>query len=172
MVPRPATWPATSATCLSPWAAASLHSAKAAGGEQLPGIVEVEMLDGPHLMLAYVGGALPSAHYYRSVQQRHLGHGAPVAEPHLSQALLRDHSGPGPRFCQAGRGLRPEGPLSRGTEGSRRGRMCSFQAGWLYWGRRSLSRERTRLAEPMMWWSVRTFLSISERSMSIWTILA
>ena len=29
-----------------------------------------------------------------------------------------------------------------------------------------------QLQHPMMWWSVSTFLSISERSMSMWTILA
>ena len=52
------------------------------------------------------------------------------------------------------------------------GRICSFQASWWYWGRRSFSMDSTRLAEPMMWWSVSTFLSISARSMSIWTILA
>ena len=37
---------------------------------------------------------------------------------------------------------------------------------------RPFSSSSTRLASPTMWWSVRTFLSISERSMSIWTILA
>ena len=50
--------------------------------------------------------------------------------------------------------------------------MRAFHSGWLYWGSCWLSNSSTRLAEPMMWWSVSTFLSISERSMSIWTILA
>ena len=62
--------------------------------------------------------------------------------------------------------------LSAATEGARMGRMCSFQAVWSYWGSFSFSIASTRRAEPMMWWSVRTFLSISARSMSIWTILA
>ena len=59
------------------------------------------------------------------------------------------------------------------TSGSRfRERICSFQASRWYWGTRWLSSSSTRLAEPMMWWSVRMFLSISERSISIWTIFA
>ena len=37
-------------------AQAEAHGAEAAGGEQLSGIVEVEVLDGPHLMLSHVGG--------------------------------------------------------------------------------------------------------------------
>ena len=48
----------------------------------------------------------------------------------------------------------------------------SFHSLCSYWGRRSSSRFRTCLASPMMWWSVWTFLLISARSMSIWTILA
>ena len=32
------------------------HGAEAAAGEQLAGVVEVEMLDRPHLMLAHIGG--------------------------------------------------------------------------------------------------------------------
>ena len=37
-------------------APAEAHGAKAAGSEQLAGVVEVEVLDGPHLMLPHVGG--------------------------------------------------------------------------------------------------------------------
>ena len=35
-----------------------------------------------------------------------------------------------------------------------------------------MSSSSTRRASPMMWWWVSTFLSISARSMSMWTILA
>ena len=35
---------------------AEAHGAEAAGGEELAGVVEVEVLNGPHLMLAHVGG--------------------------------------------------------------------------------------------------------------------
>ena len=37
-------------------AQAEAHGAEAAGGEQLTGIVKLKVLDGPHLMLAHVGG--------------------------------------------------------------------------------------------------------------------
>ena len=50
--------------------------------------------------------------------------------------------------------------------------MWAFHSLWSYWGSFSFSMASTRRAEPMMWWSVSTFLSISARSMSIWTILA
>ena len=36
-------------------AEAEAHGAEAAGGDELAGVVEVEVLDGPHLMLAHVG---------------------------------------------------------------------------------------------------------------------
>ena len=35
---------------------AEAHGAEAAGGEKLAGVVEVEVLDGPHLVLAHIGG--------------------------------------------------------------------------------------------------------------------
>ena len=64
---------------------------------------------------------LRAAHHHGHLQQLGAGHGAPVADHLLRQALQPDRPPPQDRFCQAGRRLWPEGlPLHQpaGVSGS------------------------------------------------------
>ena len=124
---------------------AEAHGAEAAGGQELAGMVEVAGTGWP------TSGAGP----HRWPRWRPAGH---FRAEWSSRTCLG--------VQDARRFLRTA--LPGGKESTQ-----SFHSLWSYWGRRSSSAgSSTCRASPMMWWSVWTFLSISARSMSIWTILA